>query len=84
MRELLPSVQNLFRDIESSRNKLINIQNRCKHPEQDCEYIYKSDTGNWCRADDSWWTNYKCYRCGKYWTENGSKPHGTRVEKFTN
>jgi hypothetical protein len=84
MRELLPSVQKLLREIESSRNKLINLQNKCSHPEKDCEFIYKADTGNWDRSQDSYWTNYKCFRCGKYWTKDGSNPWGSRVENFTN
>ena len=30
----------------------------------------KSDTGNWCHSDDSYWYHCECPVCGKVWTED--------------
>ena len=29
----------------------------------------RSDTGNWCRADDRYWHDCECPHCGLRWTE---------------
>jgi hypothetical protein len=29
----------------------------------------KADTGNWDRGHDSYWYEFKCLECGKFWTE---------------
>ena len=81
MRELLPTVQRLYNEIAKSREKLAKIQNSCPHPEKDCTHEFGANTGNWSPSDDCYWTNYKCYRCGKVWTADGSISRGTRVKK---
>ena len=43
----------------------VEIRNNCPHygltktPGGDC--------GNWCKADDEYWYDYKCPYCGKSW-----------------
>jgi hypothetical protein len=51
-------------------NVIRDLQNTCPH--NDSKRVHKSDTGNWCRADDSYWTDCKCNVCGKTWVENYS------------
>lgn len=54
--------------IETLKNGLKTLQNYCHHP-----YVIKtskSDTGNWCKTDDSYWTEFKCPDCGKFWIED--------------
>lgn len=48
--------------------RLQYLQYHCKHP--DVKKVNKSDTGNWSKADDVYWTECKCPDCGKYWTED--------------
>jgi hypothetical protein len=47
--------------------ELRELQKGCKH-----KHVVKtarSDTGNWCPSDDSYWYTFECPECGKYWTE---------------
>ena len=46
------------------------IQNKCKHP--NVEKTHRSDTGNWCKLDDCYWTEFSCPDCKKQWMEDGS------------
>lgn len=52
---------------EEYHNAVKSIQDRCKH--RYLEKTYKSDTGNWCKADDRYWIEYKCPECLKSWEE---------------
>ena len=52
--------------------ELKGIQDACTHPHATLRYQYDSNTGNWCKADDSYWTNLYCGLCDKRWTEDGS------------
>ena len=29
--------------------------------------VHKSDTGNWCKSDDSYWIDCDCSICGRHW-----------------
>jgi hypothetical protein len=40
----------------------------CKHP--NATKLLKSDTGNLCKADDSYWMDCVCPDCGKHWYED--------------
>ena len=47
-------------------NKLASLQNEeCPHIQ--FENKAGSDTGNWCKQDDSYWYDYHCFDCGKMW-----------------
>ena len=45
----------------------INLQNECEHP--NVTKTAKADTGNFCPQDDSYWYEFRCPDCGKFWTE---------------
>lgn len=49
------------------REQLSILQQECAHP--NAEKIFKSDTGNWDRSQDSYWKDCRCPDCGKFWTE---------------
>jgi len=40
----------------------------CKH--ENAIKVPKSDVGNWCPHDDSYWYECTCPDCGKYWIED--------------
>lgn len=46
--------------------QLAYLQYHCKH--ESVKKEYKADTGNWSKSDDSYWIEFKCPDCGKYWT----------------
>ncbi len=48
--------------------KIIEIQAACPHT--NVVKIPDADTGNYCRADDSYWYNCSCPDCLKTWTED--------------
>lgn len=39
----------------------------CTHPK--VIVVHRADTGNWCKADDRYWTENTCQDCGKLWIE---------------
>ena len=41
------------------------IQDNCQH--QKAEFKYGASTGNWFKADDYCWKDYKCTDCNKQW-----------------
>ena len=41
------------------------IQDNCQH--QKAEFKYGASTGDWCKADDEYWYDYKCPECNKQW-----------------
>lgn len=42
-----------------------DLQLLCSHPNATKKYC--GDTGNWDRAADSYWIEYRCPDCGKKW-----------------
>lgn len=42
------------------------LRSLCKHPNASKKYC--GDTGNWDRSQDSYWIEYKCPDCNKFWT----------------
>ena len=52
--------------IEGLYTKLKELQKECRHRKVIKEA--HSDTGNWCKADDSYWYTFDCPECGKHWT----------------
>ena len=60
-------------EIQKLNDELKSIQEECSHPKACLTKEYGSDTGIWCRYDDSYWTNFHCNLCDKRWTEEGSK-----------
>lgn len=62
------AIQLIEQDIKHLYAQREALRDACKH--NDTISTYKSDTGNWCRADDRYWIDHKCYDCGKQWTED--------------
>ena len=54
------------RKLTEWNKELIELQDQCPHTEA----IAKpgANTGNFCPADDTYWTTYKCPDCDKRWT----------------
>lgn len=50
-----------------AQNELAVLRTNCPH--EAVKRMAKSDTGNWCAADDRYWTACECLDCGKHWTE---------------
>jgi len=44
------------------------LRAKCKHT--NAVYKYCADTGNYDPSSDCYWIEYRCYDCGKYWTED--------------
>ena len=61
----------LTNEIENLQRQIEHNQNECKHPF--AGKTHKSDTGNYSKSDDRYWTEFECPDCGKRWTEEGSK-----------
>jgi transposase-like protein len=52
--------------IAGLNQQLKALQTTCPHT--NATKTPKSDTGNWCKADDAYWYEYKCPDCGRFWT----------------
>lgn len=42
------------------------LQTLCTHPNASKKYC--ADTGNWDRNSDTYWIEYRCPDCGKFWS----------------
>lgn len=61
-----------FTNIINKANVKINeLRKKCNHSMATKEY--KSNTGNYDPSCDSYWREFNCPECGKYWTEDYSK-----------
>lgn len=60
-----------LREIAGKANSdLFEFQSNCEHP-----YVTvkpESDTGNWCKSDDSYWYVITCKCCEQRWHEDQS------------
>ena len=79
---MIPSLKKLYEEQKVLSKKIKNIKKQCKHPEKDCQYVNRGDTGNWCPSDDSYWTNHYCARCDTQWITDGSNSYGKKVDKI--
>lgn len=52
-------------DEASARHR--ELQEACPHPLLLREVKNNSNTGNWCRDDDSYWAEHHCTMCGMRW-----------------
>jgi hypothetical protein len=48
------------------KNALKTLQDNCSHP--NATKVYNSNTGNYDPSCDSYWEEYTCPDCNKYWT----------------
>lgn len=51
--------------IKSRMQEIKELQEQCPH--FGLTEVPGGDTGNWCKADDKYWYDYKCPNCGKSW-----------------
>lgn len=50
------------------RKAEIDLQKQCNHVNVD--ETYKGNSGNYDPSADSYWIEYKCSDCGKFWRED--------------
>lgn len=61
----------VFQDaIKEAESNMKMLQEICRHPK--VVKTHKGNTGNWCKSDDRYWTEFDCPDCGKHWEEDGS------------
>jgi hypothetical protein len=60
-------VNKCHRKILKWKQKLKDIQDVCTH--EGAAKVAKGDTGNWCKDDDSYWYEFDCPVCCKFWSE---------------
>lgn len=61
-------IEILDQEIQTLEEQKTKIQLRCRHT--NATHQYRSDVGNWCKNDDRYWIEFRCYDCGKFWTED--------------
>lgn len=78
---------NRIEEIEIQIGKLLaeksQIQLACTHPPICVRYRHDSNTGNYDRFDDSYWTSLRCTLCGKRWTLDGGFDPGVGACKIS-
>lgn len=58
-----PEILEILEAISILNTELHRFRNECQH--LNIKYKYKSNTGNWCSVDDSYWLDIICKDCGK-------------------
>lgn len=53
--------------LEHINAQIDTLLSKCTHPNVNIQY--KGDTGNYDPSADSYWIEYKCPDCGKFWTK---------------
>lgn len=61
-------------EIENIRFHLNNREqyNRRRCPHESLLKKHRANTGNYDPSANSYWTEFTCLDCGKFWTEKGS------------
>jgi len=59
---MLPHIQEVVDAIQVLQQELKEYRQQCDHT--DINYMYESNTGNWCESDDSYWLKVHCNNCG--------------------
>lgn len=62
------AVAELDAKIQELTQQKYKLQSRCRHTNAVAEY--QADTGNWCKSDDAYWVDIRCYDCGHRWQED--------------
>ncbi len=65
-------IEEIKTEISKLQTELVAIQAACPHPPLVVRYKYCSNTGNFDRSDDCFWTELRCGLCGLYWNLEGS------------
>lgn len=72
----------LLRKQDAIQSQIDRIRLSCKHP--NIEFENKSNTGNWCDADDSYWISIDCLDCGAKITFDSDQVGYTEFTKTRN
>jgi hypothetical protein len=80
-KQITKEINKLTDQINLRYKKIQELQNSCPH--EDVQGEYKANTGNWCKDDDSYWIEAKCWDCGKRWNiDSKDQPDLYRSFKF--
>jgi hypothetical protein len=60
-------IEELKKQIEEARVKILAIQNECSHPLVARETKNRGATGNYDDPEGKYWTEHKCLLCEKQW-----------------
>jgi hypothetical protein len=63
---MTPYMKRLQNELSVIKEKISNYQLKCKHKNVNIKEC--GNTGNWCPADDIYWTEYNCPDCLKFWS----------------
>lgn len=66
--EIRSAIENLDEAEEQIGEIRVRIQDLCEHPDASKEY--KANSGNYDPSADSYWIEYKCPDCGRFWMED--------------
>ena len=61
-------LQEIKNEIDLLEMEVLNFQANCRHT--NAVHQYCGDSGNYDPSRDSYWIEFHCYDCGKYWTED--------------
>lgn len=62
-KQIKENIDFLNNRIREYQYKIAKWQGICTH--EDAFGMYKANTGNWCKLDDSYWIELKCETCGE-------------------
>ena len=51
-----------------AQSRIAALRDSCTHP--GAVGVHKANTGNYDPSCDSYWTEFKCPECGKFWQVN--------------
>lgn len=81
MTKTLDKIQKIRTKISDLNLKIKDIQDNCFHPI--VKRIAKSNSGNYDPHADSYWYEFYCQECGKYWQEDQTEYNNRmRSENF--
>ena len=61
-------LEEIKKAIDSLATELENFQSKCRHT--NAVHQYCGDSGNYDPSQDHYWIEFRCYDCGKFWTED--------------
>ncbi len=66
----MTKVQRLQKKIGDLQDRIRDIQNDCRHPDNQLIVKHRGDTGNYDPSCDIYWTEYHCSVCDKMWSND--------------
>lgn len=64
-KEIGAKYDSIIQKINSLEEEIFTLQSECEHPHVIKEY--KADVGNYDPSADSYWIDWKCPDCRKWW-----------------